>query len=149
MNKYRINKQDLVKVIESPVDFISVDREKCTGCSNCVIICGMDLWKIREGSTPSWHLYPCFVDQGKGKVDMFELIHYLEQKRGIRIIPRYFPVHLANYMRFFGHRYGECPVCERVWFEEQLNLPINPRMPRSEVDAAVEAIKDGLNQLKR
>ena len=49
MDKYRINKQDLVKVIESPVDFISVDREKCTGCMNCAIICGMDLWKIRDG----------------------------------------------------------------------------------------------------
>jgi len=110
---------------------------------------GIRLWKIRERSTPSWHLYPCFVDQRKAKVDMFELIHYLEQKRGIRIIPRYFPVHLANYMRFFGHKYGECPVCERVWFEEQLNLPINPRMPYSEVDTAVEAIKEGLKKLSR
>jgi len=49
MDKYRINKKVLVKVIESPVDFILVDHEKCTGCGSCVIICGMDLWKIREG----------------------------------------------------------------------------------------------------
>jgi Fe-S-cluster-containing hydrogenase component 2 len=49
MDKYNIKKQDLVKVIESPKNFISVDHEKCVGCRNCVIICGMDLWKIRDG----------------------------------------------------------------------------------------------------
>ncbi len=49
MEKYSIEKRDLVTVIESPVDFISVDHEKCVGCENCVIICGMNLWKIRGG----------------------------------------------------------------------------------------------------
>ncbi len=43
MEKYSIEKRDLVTVIESPVDFITVDREKCVGCKNCVIICGMNL----------------------------------------------------------------------------------------------------------
>jgi Fe-S-cluster-containing hydrogenase component 2 len=48
MEKYLIRKRDLVTVIESPVDFISVDHEKCVGCKDCVIICGMELWKIRD-----------------------------------------------------------------------------------------------------
>jgi len=49
VEKYAVNKRGLVTIIESPVDFISVDPEKCVGCKNCVIICGMDLWKIRDG----------------------------------------------------------------------------------------------------
>jgi Fe-S-cluster-containing hydrogenase component 2 len=49
MAEYPIDKKKLVKVIESPVDFIKVDREKCVGCKNCAIICGMNLWKIRNG----------------------------------------------------------------------------------------------------
>ncbi len=49
MDKYAIDKRGLTNVIESPVDFISVDTEKCVGCKNCVIICGMDLWKVRDG----------------------------------------------------------------------------------------------------
>jgi len=49
MEKYPIKKRELVTVIESPVDFIRVDKEKCVGCQNCVISCGMDLWKIRNG----------------------------------------------------------------------------------------------------
>ena len=49
MEKYPIHKRELVTVIESPVDFITVDHEKCVGCMSCVIICGMDLWKMRDG----------------------------------------------------------------------------------------------------
>ena len=49
MDKYTIDKRGLINVIESPVDFISVDDEKCVGCKNCAIICGMDLWKMRDG----------------------------------------------------------------------------------------------------
>ncbi|MGQ9514747.1 MAG: DegT/DnrJ/EryC1/StrS family aminotransferase [Thermoproteota archaeon] len=105
------------------------------------------LWRVRDKSRCSWHLYPCFIDRTKVRVNMFDLIHYLELEKKIRIIPRYFPVHLTDYMRYYGHSYGECPVCERVWFEEQLNLPINPRMSYSEVETAVEAVKDGITKL--
>lgn len=49
MDEYRLNKRGLINVIESPVDFISVDHAKCMGCKNCVTICGMDLWKMRDG----------------------------------------------------------------------------------------------------
>jgi NAD-dependent dihydropyrimidine dehydrogenase PreA subunit len=49
MDKYLIQKRQLVKVIESPVDFIRVDQEKCVGCKDCVIICGMNLWRMSGG----------------------------------------------------------------------------------------------------
>lgn len=49
MERYSIQKRQLVTVIESPVDFITLDEEKCVGCRNCVIICGMDLWRMNNG----------------------------------------------------------------------------------------------------
>ena len=49
MEKHPIQKRQLVKVIESPVEFISVNQEKCVGCKNCAIICGMNLWKVSDG----------------------------------------------------------------------------------------------------
>lgn len=96
-----------------------------------------------------WHLYPIFLNRRIIRAGRDEFIHYLERKQGIQIILRYFPVHLSDYMRYYGHQYGECPVCERVWFEEQLNLPINPRMSAYEVDYVVESVKQAVEHFKR
>jgi len=49
MEKYPVNKRQLVTVIESPVDFIRLDQDKCVGCKDCVIICGMNLWRVADG----------------------------------------------------------------------------------------------------
>jgi len=109
---------------------------------------GVRLWKVGNGNRCSYHLYPCFIDSKSVKLNMFNLIHFLEQKKGVQIIQRYFPIHLTNYMKFYGHSYGECPVCENVWFKEQLNLPINPKMPLDEVEYAVESISEALRIIK-
>ncbi|MBU1670960.1 MAG: 4Fe-4S binding protein [Actinobacteria bacterium] len=36
------------KVVPSR-DFMSVDAGECTGCADCVIVCPVFLWKVREG----------------------------------------------------------------------------------------------------
>ena len=53
---------------------------------------------------------------------------------------RYFPVHLLPEWRLRGHGPGECPLAERVWFDEQLNLPIYPQMTDAQVDFVVERL---------
>ena len=30
-------------------DFIKVDKERCTGCGRCLIICVVNLWKMEDG----------------------------------------------------------------------------------------------------
>ncbi|NPV58379.1 MAG: 4Fe-4S binding protein [Actinobacteria bacterium] len=45
----RLNRFALSEIIPAPKDFIFFDADKCTGCSGCVVICPMDLWKLREG----------------------------------------------------------------------------------------------------
>jgi perosamine synthetase len=100
------------------------------------------------GSTNVWHLYPCFLDRSVVKASRDDVINYLMNTKGVEIILRYFPVHLADYMRYEGHRYGECPVCERVWFEEQMNLPINPKMPVEEIDYVVEAVRETIRHFQ-
>ncbi len=35
--------------IPTPVTIIEIDEEKCTGCGSCVIICGGEVFEMREG----------------------------------------------------------------------------------------------------
>jgi perosamine synthetase len=91
-----------------------------------------------------WHLYPFFIDPETVNATKEEFILYLQNTKGIQINLRYFPAHLTDYMQYFGHDYGECPVCEKVWFEQQLNFPINPRMPLDDVDYIVESVREAV-----
>lgn len=42
-----IRKEDLIEVTPATRDFISLNRDRCDGCGNCVVVCPMDLWKLR------------------------------------------------------------------------------------------------------
>lgn len=109
---------------------------------------GIRVLKSTPDALNVWHLYPCFIDRSTIKASRDEFIYYLQDTKKIQIIQRYFPIHLTNYMRYFGHKYGECPVCEKVWFEEQINLPINPRITADQIDYVVNSIKEAVEHFR-
>ncbi len=110
---------------------------------------GIRLWEDREDCLNVYHLYPCFLNQDEVSVDHTKLLQYLHYKKGVQIILRYFPVHLSTYMRYCGHKFGECPVCERVWFEEQINLPIDPTKTEEDIEYVVSSIKEAMNKFRK
>jgi dTDP-4-amino-4,6-dideoxygalactose transaminase len=100
---------------------------------------GVRVQSATPGRLSVYHLYPFFINQTETGVNHNDLIRGLEA-RGVRVNNRFFPCHLSSYMRPQGHRFGECPVVERVWFEEQVNLPISPLHTPQQVDYAVEQV---------
>jgi perosamine synthetase len=98
---------------------------------------GVRVQPTAEGRCSVYHLYPFFINQTETGVNHDDLIRGLEA-RGIRINNRFFPCHLTSYMRPLGHRFGECPVIERVWFKEQVNLPISPLHAPNQMRYVVE-----------
>jgi ferredoxin-like protein FixX len=48
MNRIRV--EELVSRVPGTGDFISIDKEKCTLCGRCLIICVMNLWKKKGKS---------------------------------------------------------------------------------------------------
>jgi perosamine synthetase len=82
-------------------------------------------------------------------VDRNALLQYVHEQHGVGIVLRYWPLHLQSLMRAKGHRFGEAPVCEKVWFEQQLNLPIGPLFADDRVDAVCDALADGMARLRR
>lgn len=99
------------------------------------------LWSIAPGDTCSYHLYPVFL-RGSDQQAHDQIVNHLHHVLGIEMILRYFPMHLAHYARHYGSRQGDCPVCERVWFTEQLNLPIHPAMSREDVEYVAQSLEE-------
>ncbi|GAA5089285.1 DegT/DnrJ/EryC1/StrS family aminotransferase [Nocardia iowensis] len=97
------------------------------------------------GIDSAHHLYTCFLDPETG-IERDQLIRRLDAA-GIQIQLRYFPVHLLPEWRRLGHGVGECPTAERVWFREQINLPIYPQLTDSQVHFMVETMANTLREL--
>jgi dTDP-4-amino-4,6-dideoxygalactose transaminase len=99
---------------------------------------------VAPGARPSWHLYSVLLDPDRG-IDRNALVEHLQERCGVRIVLRYWPLHLHRAFRARGHEYGECPECERTWFARQIDLPIHPDLPRRHVSEILEALASGLD----
>jgi dTDP-4-amino-4,6-dideoxygalactose transaminase len=104
---------------------------------------GTRVHAVPAGVTHAYHLYTCFIDGDPGARE--RLVKALD-RRGVEVQLRYFPLHLLPEWRARGHRFGECPVAERIWFEEQINLPCHPNLSDRQVDHLVEALADSLDE---
>lgn len=45
----KIDVKDLTERVPGTGDFIQVDQERCIGCGRCLIICVVNLWKMKDG----------------------------------------------------------------------------------------------------
>ena len=110
---------------------------------------GLRLLQTTPDAKCIYHLYPIFLDRSVIMEDPYVVGQYLEDEKGIHIIRRFFPIHLLPYMQFQGHRFGECPVAEKVFFEELLNLPIWTAMPEDKVEIVIEAVKETIEHFAK
>ncbi|MDE2028511.1 MAG: DegT/DnrJ/EryC1/StrS family aminotransferase [Candidatus Omnitrophica bacterium] len=69
------------------------------------------------------HLYSFFVLPRAG-FDRNEFVGLLKSRYHIHITNRFWPLNLHSIFRMQGHGAGEAPVLERVWFKEQVSLPL-------------------------
>lgn len=93
-----------------------------------------------------YHLFTFSVDARK--VDRDELVRQLAVER-IETFLRYFPLHLLPEWRAQGHRPGECPVAERSWFAEHVNLPCYPGLSDDQVDVLVAGLSRAILKARR
>ncbi len=110
---------------------------------------------IRIQRAPNWarhiyHLYVFFYQplSENSNQEKEELIRILDQEEGIEIQNRYFPIHLLPEVRCQGHAFGECPVAEKVWFEQHVNLPIFPTLTMAQTDMIVDAVARSVSRVR-
>ncbi|MFB7664838.1 DegT/DnrJ/EryC1/StrS family aminotransferase [Kitasatospora sp. NPDC056138] len=101
---------------------------------------------VPTGVEHPYHLFTFFVDPDR--VDRDELVRHLAAQ-GVETYLRYFPLHLLPEWRARGHHHGECPVAERSWFAEHMNLPCHPGLSDTQVETIAAALTCALTKLRR
>lgn len=107
---------------------------------------GMRVQSVSHVHRHAHHLYTCFITPGPG-IDR-EGVATALRRRGVEVVLRYFPIHLLPEWRRLGHGPGECPVAERVWFTEQVNLPLYPSLTDDQVALVVESVRASVEELR-
>jgi len=110
---------------------------------------------IRIQETPAgykhvYHLYVFFYQplETGSNLEKEEIVRILIEEEGVGMSNRYFPIHLLPEIRAQGHRFGECPLAEKVWFEQHINLPIYPTMTNEQVDYLIAAVGRTLRKVR-
>jgi len=110
-------------------------------------ISGVRTQVIPPGVESGHHLYTFFLE-GRSSGDRDRMLASLD-RAGVQVQLRYFPVHLLPEWRYRGTKLGDCPVAEKVWFDEQVNLPIYPQMEDWQLDLMLEAVQDAITEIDR
>jgi dTDP-4-amino-4,6-dideoxygalactose transaminase len=109
---------------------------------------GLRKVKILPNCKHPWHLFSFFLNHETG-IDRNEFVRHMKSKHNVRLVIRFWPIHLGGIMRMRGHNIGECPVCEHVWFKEQLALPISPQMEDWEIETITNGLHETMKTLSR
>lgn len=99
---------------------------------------GLRIQEEPEGYLHSYHLYTFFIQPNSG-IDHDKLLIEMDTG-GVEMQVRYFPLHLLPEWRLRGGCAGQCPVAERIWFEQQVNLPIYPALTSDQVQFMIAAL---------
>jgi perosamine synthetase len=109
---------------------------------------GITLQEEKPYAKHIYHLYSFFYHPEIVGASKDDFIRRMEQEEGVQIVIRYFPVHLLAEFRALGYQYGECPVAERLYFEEQIQLPIFGHLTDGQIEHMIGAVERSVKVLK-
>ena len=111
---------------------------------------GVRIQTTPKGYKHVYHLYVFFYQplRAGNNIEKEEIVRILIEEEGVGMSNRYFPIHLIPEVRAQGHEFGECPVAEKVWFEQHINLPIYPTMTTEQVDYLIAAVDRAVSKVR-
>ena len=96
-----------------------------------------------------YHLYTFFYHPEVVGASKDDFIRFLEEEEGIEIVIRYFPVHLLSEFRWLGFKYGDAPVAEKLYFEQQIQLPIFDHLTSAQIEHMIGGVSRAIKRLSR
>jgi perosamine synthetase len=100
---------------------------------------GLTLPAQRAYVSPSWHLYPVRIHDGRRR-EVYERM----RAAGIGVQVNYLPAYWHPVFADLGYRRGLCPEAE-AYYAEQLSLPLFPDLSEAQQDRVVETLADILD----
>ena len=84
----KMDLKGMTKHIPGTGDFITIDKEKCNGCGRCIVVCVMNLWRMRDGIAEIAEDYreKCVECAGCYSVCEPDAIHFQYPKGGTGVV---------------------------------------------------------------
>lgn len=95
---------------------------------------GLTLPAQRPYTSPSWHLYPVRIGDGRRRA-----VYERMRAAGIGVQVNYLPAYWHPVFEDLGYRRGLCPAAE-AYYAEQLSLPLFPDLTDAEQDRVVDCL---------
>jgi perosamine synthetase len=113
------------------------------------VIPGITLQVEKPYAHHIYHLYTFFYHPELVGASKDDFIRFLEEEEGIEIVIRYFPVHLLSEFRWLGFKYGDAPVAEKMYFEQQIQLPIFDHLTSAQIEHMIGGVSRAIKRLSR
>lgn len=98
----------------------------------------------------AFHLYTLCVEPEILGASRDEFLRVLYQEEGIQGILHYQPTyHFTGLKKKYNYPDKLCPHAEKFFYARELNLPMNPRLTRDELDMIIEGIKNAANKVRK
>lgn len=97
-----------------------------------------------------YHLYTLCVEEKELGASRDEFMRILYREEGIQGIQHYQPTyHFTGVKRAFKYPDRICPVAEEFFYKRETNLPMHPRLTRSDLDAMIDGIRNAARKVRR
>ncbi|MBG0860031.1 MAG: DegT/DnrJ/EryC1/StrS family aminotransferase [Bacteroidales bacterium] len=98
----------------------------------------------------AFHLYTLCVEPEVLGASRDEFLRVLYQEEGIQGILHYQPTyHFTGLKKKYRYPEKLCPNAEKFFYARELNLPMNPRLTKDDVDMMIEGVRNAAKKVRR
>ncbi|MBK9390693.1 MAG: DegT/DnrJ/EryC1/StrS family aminotransferase [Bacteroidetes bacterium] len=98
----------------------------------------------------SYHLYTLLIKEDELGCSRDDFMRVMYQEEGIQGIQHYQPnYHFSGLKKMYKYPDKLCPVAESFFYNEQTNLPMNPRLTKDDLKMMVTGIKNTVKKVRK
>lgn len=98
----------------------------------------------------AYHLYTLCVESEQLGASRDDFMRILYQEEGIQGILHYQPTyHFTGLKKKYNYPEKLCPNAEKFFYARELNLPMNPRLTRDELDMIITGVRNTVKKVQR